>query len=263
MRRMSFKGPHLLILRAGHTAPEVMQDHGDYDRWFTDRMAALGCRFAVRHVPDSGLPDTTGYDGILVSGTAASVLDRADWMRPLAAYLARSDEPGPPVLAVCFGAQIAADALGGRIEENPLGWEIGTVLVDLSEAGRADPLFDRLPGRIEVQATHRDNITRLPRSAALLAGNRMAGAQAFGVGRRLRALQFHPEANGAIIRRLIRLRRKVLEEEARRLHALDTEGAREAVSGIEAGVRETDDGKRILENWVRHFVLESHQLQKR
>jgi GMP synthase (glutamine-hydrolysing) len=234
----------------------VISDHGDYDRWFTDRMGALGCRFTVRHLPDSGLPDTMNFDGVLVSGTAASVLDRAAWMGPLGDYLARAGEPGPPVLAVCFGAQIAADALGGRVEENPLGWEIGTVTVDLSEAGRADPLFDRLPERIEVQATHRDTIAALPRSAALLAGNRMAGAQAFGVGRRLRAVQFHPEATSAIVRQLIRLRREILEGEAGRLHGMDAEAARRAVGRIEAGVRETDAGRRILENWVRNFVLE-------
>ncbi len=251
---MSRPGPSILILRAGHTSPEVVRRHGDYDRWFTDRMEGLGCRFTVHHVPEAGVADDSGYDGVLITGTTASVVKPEPWMEPLGKYLTRPDGSGPPVLAVCFGAQLAAAALGGRVVRNPLGWEIGTIEVDLNAAGRADPLFEGLPSRIAVQSTHEDVIDGLPDPAALLAGNRMSEVQAFALGRRLRAVQFHPEASGGIIRTLIGLRRGALEHEARALRGEDDAAARRSVQRLESSVRDTEEGRRILENWVRGCV---------
>ncbi len=251
----------LLILRAGHTTPAVIREHGDYDRWFTDRMTGLGCRYIVRHVPEDGLPDTDRYDGVLVTGTADSILDRVPWMRTLGEFLVRSGSDGPPVLAVCFGAQLAATALGGSAARNPNGWEIGTCTVDLSRSGLADPLFEGLPARIEVQSSHQDAITALPPGVTLLAGNDASEIQAFARGR-LRAVQFHPEATGGIVRTLIRIRCAELEEDARTRLGADPEAARLHVDRLERSVHESEHGRRILENWVRRFVLEGKQVEK-
>ncbi len=243
----------LLILRAGHKAPTVIREHGDYDRWFTDRMTGLDCRYIVHHVPEDGIPDTERYDGVLVTGTADSILDRVSWMQTLGEFLARGGSDGPPVLAVCFGAQLAAVALGGSAGRNPRGWEIGTGTVDLNRSGLADPLFEGLPARIEVQSSHEDTITALPPGVTVLAGNDASEVQAFAHGR-LRAVQFHPEATGGIVRTLIRIRRAGLEEDARARLGADAEAARLHVDRLERSVHESEHGRRILENWVRSFV---------
>lgn len=262
MSTMPQTRPELLILRAGHTASEVIREHGDYDRWFTDRMEGLGCRYTVHQVPEDGLPGTDRYDGVLVTGTADSVLDRAPWMQTLGEFLARDGTDGPPVLAVCFGAQLAAVTLGGRAARNPTGWEIGTSTVDLNRSGLADPLFEGLPVRIEVQSSHEDAITALPPGVTLLAGNDASAVQAFARGLRLRAVQFHPEATGGLIRTLIRMRRPGLEKDACIRLGVDPEAARHHVDRLERSVRESEHGRRILENWVRRFVLERKKVQK-
>lgn len=245
--------PRILILRTGNTHQEVMGKHGDYDRWFTNRMEGLGCSFQLQHVPEAGIPDNDGVDGVLITGTAASVNGVEPWMEPLSDYLRERSEGGPPVLAVCFAAQLAAIALGGRVHVNPAGWEIGTVEVRLTEAGRTDLLFDGLSGELELQATHEDAVTELPGSAVLLAGNESTPVQAFAAGPLLRAVQFHPEADAGTIRRLIGIRRDLLEEEARRRG--DHRGSPAAqVNRLLEGTRDTPDGRRILENWVRYFV---------
>ncbi|MEE9230631.1 MAG: GMP synthase [Acidobacteriota bacterium] len=246
--------PHILILRGGHTVPEVLRDHGDYDRWFTDRMDGLGCRFSVTHLPDGGLPELDGYDGILVTGSVSSVLEPADWMGPLGELIVRTAAQGPPTLAVCFGAQMAAAALGGRVERNPLGWEIGTIGIDLTPEGLKDPLFSGLSARVEIQAVHEDSVTALPPGATLLAGSVKAPVQAFSAGPKLRAVQFHPEASAGIIQQLVNLRRERLEEDALAHGALDRPAARAIVSGIATGIRDTPDGRQVLANWVRHFL---------
>ncbi len=254
---MTMAAPRILILRTGHTHQTVRAHHGDCDTWFTTAMADLGCRFTLRHVPEEGMGSLAGFDGVLVTGTPASVRDRAGWMQPLTEYLGERTEAGPPVLAVCFGAQLAADALGGTVERNPQGWEIGTVEIQLTPDGLQDPLFAGLPEQLTVQATHSDHVSELPVDVMRLAGNSAAAVQAFAWGRRLRAVQFHPEADPSVISSLVRLRRAVLEADARLQGAADEAAARARVSEILAGVRPSGHGRAILANWVNFFVRQT------
>jgi len=254
---MNMVAPRILILRTGHTDPAISAEHGDYDAWFTAAMDDLGCTFTLRHVPLDGLGSVAGFDGVLVTGAAFSVQDRREGMRPLSDYLGERTEGGPPVLAVCFGAQLAADALGGTVERNPQGWEIGSVEVELTREGLQDPLFTGLPGRLTVQATHEDHIAELPRDVIRLAGNRASRVQAFACGQRLRAVQFHPEADAGIISSLVHLRRAILEADARLKGAPDAAAAGTAVTGILEAVRATGHGRTILANWVKFFVRQT------
>jgi GMP synthase (glutamine-hydrolysing) len=140
------------------------------------------------------------------------------------------------------------------VERNPRGWEIGTVEVELTAAGREDPLFAGLPRRLRVQSTHEDHVAELPADAPLLAGNPRTPVQAFGWRDRLRAVQFHPEASAGIIRALIGLRRAVLEADAMVQGRPDAGAARRQVAALEAGATETDHGRRLLANWVASWV---------
>src|SRR5688572_33354713 len=80
-------------------------------------------------------------------------------------YLAGAVEAGVHVLGICFGHQLLGQALGGRVERNPLGREIGTVT---AEVLAADPILsERRP--FTVNATHVDSVTELPPGAQVLA----------------------------------------------------------------------------------------------
>ena len=138
------------------------------------------------------------------------------------------------VLAVCFGHQVLGEALGGRVGLNPVGPEIGTVSVDLTVAGRADPLFAGFPTSFEVQSTHWDSLVTPPVDARVtrLGGNANSAWQAFAVGALLRAVQFHPELPEVALRHLMMLRDQ------------------------QAEVRPCPAGPRLLENWDRAWVRE-------
>jgi GMP synthase (glutamine-hydrolysing) len=246
--------PSILILRSGHTSSPVIARHGDYDAWFKNAMTETGCRFTLRHVPEEGVGSTAGFDGILVTGTAASVLDEAAWMDGLAGFLAQQRPARPPLLAVCFGEQLAAHGLGGVVASNPKGWEIGSVDVDLTLAGRNDPLFAGLPDTLSVLSTHQDHVVRLPPSAQVLAGNEKTPVQAFAWGPHLRAVQFHPEASVPILAQLVNLRRDKLVADALRQGAGNETAARERVQGILDGLEDSGHGQRILANWVKSYV---------
>jgi GMP synthase (glutamine-hydrolysing) len=120
------------------------------------------------------------------------------------------------------------------VARNPRGREIGTVQVQLTEAGRKDPLFSWAEAsRIDVQATHAEAVLPPPRRATLLASNENCATQALRLSETVASVQFHPELEPQALRALIRSRAEQLRAEG-----LDP-------VGLEASVRETD-GRRIL-----------------
>jgi len=97
---------------------------------------------------------------------------------------------GIPVLGICLGCQMLADALGGRAFPAK-SFEVGYPQVKLTDAGRADPLIGKLPDPPCVLLHHGDTY-QLPPNAVLLAETFVP--QAFRVGSAV-AVQFHPEAS--------------------------------------------------------------------
>lgn len=208
----------ILIVKTGTTEPKVVERYGDYDDWF---LQALGPATVVAPFEGQGLPDGDRFDGVLLTGSPLSVRDEAPWMEALGRWTLALTKP---VLGVCFGHQLLGEALGGRVERNPLGGEMGTVDVELNDAGRADPLFAGLPSTLRVQQTHRDILVLAPPDAELLGGNANTAWQTFRY-RNIRCVQFHPELRPPYLRSLLEVR------------------------GIDATVDDHDHGPRILRNW--------------
>jgi GMP synthase (glutamine-hydrolysing) len=209
--------PAILIVKTGTTEPAVVEQHGDYDDWF---LRALGPATVAAPFAGEGLPDVAGFDGVLLTGSPLSVRDEAPWMAEVGRWALGLELP---VFGVCFGHQIIGEALGGRVERNPLGGEMGTVEVDLTAAGEGDPLFAGLGSRFAVQQTHRDVLVTPP-NAERLAGNANTTWQAFR-HKNVRCVQFHPELRAPYLRALLEVR------------------------GIDALVRDDDVGPAILRNW--------------
>jgi GMP synthase (glutamine-hydrolysing) len=106
---------------------------------------------------------------------------------------------GMSVLGICLGAQLLARALGGSVSRNEVR-EIGWYDVDLTAAGRCDPVLSTFAPRQEVFQWHEDGIS-LPPGAALLASSPASPVQAFRWGEHAYGLQFHLEANLPLIER--------------------------------------------------------------
>ncbi len=230
--------PVVAVVLAGTPGPGVRAAHGGFDRWFREALQpAAEVRFAE---PESFR--AAGADGVVVTGSYASVTEEAPWMTALGAGLLEAAR-SIPVLGVCFGHQLLARALGGAVERNPRGPEVGTREVELTDAGRADPLFDGLPPRLHVQQLHEDHVPAPPPGAVLLATGVHAPVQAFAHGPRIRCVQFHPEFTPARVRAMCDEERKWVDRGGPTLYA-------EAV----AGLRETPEAGALLSRWVERFV---------
>ena len=232
--------PKLLLIKAGSTVPTPLASRGDFEAWF---LRGLGVDPALTRVirvhEGEELPPPAEAAGVLVTGSPAMVTHRARWSEDTAVWLARVVEARVPVLGVCFGHQLLAHALGGRVGPCVGGVEIGTVELELTPEGSEDPLLGAGPGRFEVQASHWEAVLELPPGARLLATTRQDKCHAFSVGGNAWGVQFHPEFDEEITSGYLRERREKLASEG---HDPDA---------LLAGVRPTPHGAAILPRFAQ------------
>jgi GMP synthase-like glutamine amidotransferase len=143
------------------------------------------------------LPALDGAVLVVVMGGPMGAYDEDDhpWLVAEKQYLARAVVAQVPVFGACLGAQLLADATGGRAYRGRSP-EVGVLPVQLTEAGRADPVFGVLPEEFLGLQWHGDTFD-LPPGAVLLASSPAYPNQAFRVGRSY-AVQFHLEVSTAM-----------------------------------------------------------------
>ncbi|HSD18441.1 MAG TPA: glutamine amidotransferase [Anaeromyxobacter sp.] len=242
----------VLVVKTGSVSPSVRVALGDYDRWFVRTLAPSQARLQVvePHLGQALPGRVRDWDAVLVTGSPHSVTESTEWIRRTGGWLRESAEQRVPVLGVCFGHQLLAWAYGATIRRSLRGREIGTITCALSDAGRADPLFEGVGATFDVQSTHEDEVVDAPAELELLAASGHTANQAFRVGRWARAVQFHPEIDTAAMRAIVETRIPALEAEARALGLDPTDRVR----ALLAGIRPAPAGPRILENFLSRVV---------
>ncbi len=172
------------ILVTGDPVPLARAARGS----FTDMIRrGLGDDFPgtlreIRAETAERLPDAGELSALVITGSAASVTERAPWMLRSESWLAGVVRDGLPVFGLCFGHQLLAQALGGRVTANPRGREIGTVLVRRT---RDDELF--VDEQLEANMTHVDSVAELPPGAHVVAATALDPHAAIRFGERVGA----------------------------------------------------------------------------
>jgi GMP synthase (glutamine-hydrolysing) len=152
----------------------------------------------VRAFDGERLPDPRRFSGVVITGSSAMVTDREAWSEGIVSWLPSALEAGTPLLGICYGHQLLALAVGGSVGPNPLGGEMGTVEVRLTEPATRDLLFSGIPPVIHVHASHFQSVLTPPKDAVLLASSDRDPHFAFAYGDRAWGIQFHPEFDADI-----------------------------------------------------------------
>lgn len=140
--------------------------------------------FDVYSVKDGIFPKTLDdVDGVLITGSPASVHDNAAWIPKLEKLIRDLHSKRMPVFGACFGHQVIATALGGQVALNPDGWVLGTV----TATGTAD---DK---PVSLYAAHKEQVTQLPDGAEVVAKSPDCPVAGFSIGDHILTTQYHPE----------------------------------------------------------------------
>jgi len=216
----------ILILKMGPTLTQLAEQRGDFDDWIAAPLNHQGIRTTVVS-PFAGetLPRPEGFSGVVISGSHAFVTDREPWSEAVAAWIPDVIAAHVLLLGICYGHQLIALALGGRVGNSPGGVEIGTVDLTLTDAAARDPLFAGRPGSFGAHVSHIQSVLQLPPGARILASSQNEPHHAFAISDRTWGLQFHPEFDAHIMQTYVREFSDLLES-----HGFDPEAVRNAVA---------------------------------
>ena len=192
---------NVYIIKAGTTFPEIAEKYGDFDLWTIKSMGITPDEAVIIDAQNNEpLPGPEKCSGVVITGSHAMVTDHHPWSDRLLEWIPEIIKENIPYLGICYGHQLLAEAMGGKVGFHPRGKEIGTVDIELSSESENDPLFKEIPKHFPVHVTHSQCVLKLPRKAVKLASNSFEPFHAFRTGKCAWGVQFHPEYNTHIMK---------------------------------------------------------------
>jgi len=158
----------LTIIETGEVPAPLRDRFAPYPKMFERMFDATGHAFTyeVAAVTDGApLPDPARLEGIVITGSPAGVYDDFAWLDPLRQFIRTAYAGKTPMLGICFGHQIMADALGGDVRKSEKGWGLGRHTYGVT--GRPGFMADA-PATLSVVCSHQDQVITPPDEAQVI-----------------------------------------------------------------------------------------------
>lgn len=170
---------------------------GAYDGYFDRLLAGNGFDIQGWTVVDGEFPpDVYAADGWLITGSKHGAYEAHDWIKPLEEFIRAAYAAGVPMIGVCFGHQIIAQAMGGKVEKFDGGWSVG-----LTDYEIGDKTYS-------INAWHQDQVVEKPDCAEVFASTDFCANAGLLYGDRIWTIQPHPEYDSDFIAGLMAARGK-------------------------------------------------------
>jgi GMP synthase-like glutamine amidotransferase len=205
----------LTIIQTGETPLPLRPQFGAYPPMFRRMFDAAGISFGYETVAvfdGAPFPDPASLEGVIVTGSVAGVYDdHLDWMEPLRAFIRAAYAERTPMLGVCFGHQVMADALGGEVRKSEKGWGLGRHVYDV----KSRPAFLATDASaLAIACSHQDQVITPPAEAdVFLASEFTPNAGLIYRNGAAISMQPHPEFDDAYTIALAELRRGKIADE--------------------------------------------------
>lgn len=232
----------IAILETGVPPKELINLHGTYADMLARLLSASGASFEFQTfaVRNNEFPKVLSlYDGWVVTGSAASAYDNLPWIEPLKELIREIWQLKAPLIGICFGHQIVAAALGGRVARFSEGWGCGVHQYEALE-----PMVGGTGcSTVTLNAMHQDQVVEKPAAAEVIMRSGFCEYAGLLYGDSMVTLQPHPEFSRAFETEMLCLRDKV---------TIPAERAREALATLTLPTNAREVGE-----WLAAFLQRS------
>ena len=206
------------ILQTGRAPDDLRTDLGDYPALFERMLAGYEFDFAAWHVEEMEFPASVhDADGWLITGSRHGAYEDHPFIPPLEQFIRDAFGAGLPVVGICFGHQIMAQAMGGKVAKFSGGWAVGAQQYQIEGQ------------QVTLNAWHQDQVITPPKGAQTIGRNAFCAHAALAYGTQGYSVQPHPEFDDAFIQGLIDTRGRGVVPDA----------LLQAASATQGGVRHT------------------------
>jgi GMP synthase-like glutamine amidotransferase len=183
------------ILQTGQSPDALKGDMGDYPDMFQRLLAGHGLTFRTWHVEAMDFPASVhDCEGWLITGSRHGAYEDHPFIKPLESFIRDAYAAHVPMVGICFGHQIIAQAMGGRVERYAGGWAVGAQDYDFEGE------------KVTLNAWHRDQVVAKPKQAQVVASNDFCTNAALLYDDRAFTVQAHPEFRPEFVDGLMRTR---------------------------------------------------------
>ena len=187
------------ILQTGMAPDALKDDLGDYPDLFARLLAGKGLSFETYRVVEGVFPPSVNAcDGWLITGSRHGAYEDHPWIPRLEDFIRAAYAARVPLVGICFGHQIVAQAMGGKVERHPNGWAVGATDYDFGDKS------------LRLNAWHRDQVTQVPSMAKVIGRNAFCANAALLYNDRAFTVQAHPEFRPEFVSGLMETRGKGL-----------------------------------------------------
>ncbi len=141
----------------------------------------------IRREMPASIHDCGGW---LITGSRHGVYESLDWMLELQVFIRELERASVPLVGICFGHQIIAQALGGEVVKSDRGWGVGlhSYRIDVAQEWMGDA-----PGQVGIYTFHQDQVVEKPPVAKVFSSSDFCPYAGLGYGDSIITIQAHPE----------------------------------------------------------------------